>query len=388
NFDLEFQWSRIYGGPGAEVGKRVHVDALGDIYLVGYTSFGGIGAYDGYVIKIAPDGSLIWEVNVGSIEWDVLSSSVIWNDTLWVGGSSFNSISGLENQYFAQVDSDGLVTQELLIESNTSESIEDMFVFNNELLVSYTREHENTSDAGLAGYNTSMMELWSHEKNGDSEHTFKASHVNANELNNIGWVITSFATVNFEDEMIMSRFENDGTLLGEYGVESAGNQIARSTVWSGDAAMNIANSNIFGAGGTGVYMERRVNNGIWTAGVVFGGENDEDPRRIIEDSEGRLIVVGTSKSYADFTIDAYFYRLPSNFLVNDYELDLEENADEFLTSVFETIDDNVRVYPNPSSGKVNVSGLHNPFDYRLFSLAGKLLESGNDVQGELVFPYP
>ena len=388
NFDLELQWSALYGGPGAELGKRVLLDGSGDIFLIGLTSFGDMGGYDGYVVRIDNNGNVIWEVNIGSAEWDTFSSAVIWNGSLWVGGSSFNSASGLENQYFVEINSNGTVSQELLLESNSTESIQDMFVFNNELLVSFTREHEGTSDAGLYALDSSLNELWIHEKVGDEQNTFTAHHIDANEMNNIGWIITAYQTLDFEDEMVMSRFENDGTLLGEYAVESTGNQLARSIAWSGDAAMNIANSDVFGAGGKGVYMERRVNNGVWTAGVVFGGENDEDPRRIIEDSEGRLLVVGTSNSYSDFTIDAYLYRLPSNFLVGDYELDLETNYDSFLTSVLETADEKVLVYPNPSSGKVSVSGTNSPFNYRLYNHSGQLVESGLNVQNELNFSHP
>ena len=73
NFSLEFQWSRLVGGPGAESGKRVLVDDNGDLFLVGYTSFGDVGGYDGYIAKMNPDGTLLWELNIGSPEWDTLS---------------------------------------------------------------------------------------------------------------------------------------------------------------------------------------------------------------------------------------------------------------------------------------------------------------------------
>ena len=135
-------------------------------------------------------------------------------------------------------------------------------------------------------------------------------------------------------------------------------------------------------------MERRVNNGVWTGGVVFGGENDEDPRRIIEDSEGRLLVVGTSNSYSDFTVDAYLFRLPSNFLVDDYILDLEESYDSFVTNIAEAFEGAILLYPNPSSGLVRVSGAEGVFHYKLFNSSGSLVEMGKQLEKQLVFNYP
>jgi len=388
NFDLEFQWSGLFGGQGTEVGQRVLVDDFGDLYLIGYTSFGDVGGYDGYIAKVQADGALIWEVNIGSAEWDLLNSAQLWNGSLWVGGSTFNSISGLKNQYFVELDNSGIISQELVVESGFTESVEDMIVFNDELIVSFTREHNSTSDAGLYAMDNTLSVLWSYEKPGDEVNSYTAHHVDANDLNNVGWVIASYETVDFEDEMIMCRFDNNGASLGEYAVESAGNQIARSIAWSGDAAMNVANTDIYGAGGKGVYMERRVNNGVWTGGVVFGGENDEDPRRIIEDSEGRLLVVGTSNSYSDFTVDAYLFRLPSNFLVDDYILDLEESYDSFVTNVAEAFEGAILLYPNPSSGLVRVSGAEGVFHYKLFNSSGSLVEMGEQLEKQLVFNYP
>lgn len=388
NFDLEFQWSALFGGPGAEVGKEVLVDSNGDIYLVGYTSFGTNGGYDGYVAKIAPDGALIWELNVGSTDWDTLEAAVIWNNTIWAGGTSFNSDSGLSNQYFVEIDSDGTLVQETITQSTNTERVEAMMIFNDELLVSFTREHELTSDAGIYSLNSGFTQLWNHEKVGDESNSYRASHLDANEMNNIAWVITSFQTLDFEDEMIQSRFENDGTFIGEFAVESTGNQLARSTIWSGDAAMNVANTNVFGAGGNGIYMERRINNGIWTAGVVFGGENDEDPRKIIEDSEGRLLVVGTSTSYSDFTVDAYLLRIPDNFLINDYVLDLEESYDSFLTSVDESQEIEVLVYPNPTSGAFHISGIDGQFDFSIYNTSGQLVKKGTSEQEEWLLNQP
>jgi uncharacterized delta-60 repeat protein len=59
-------WRKTWGGSGVEQGYAICVDSAGDIYVTGSTDSFGLGSDEAYVIKYAPDGTLLWQRIWGS----------------------------------------------------------------------------------------------------------------------------------------------------------------------------------------------------------------------------------------------------------------------------------------------------------------------------------
>lgn len=134
------QWGTYYGGTGTDVARNVHVDAAGNIYVVGWTDnsvpnvigtagahqnvYGG-GGYDAYIVKFNPAGVRQWGTHFGGngedlaydCETDLLgnvymsgktastnSISTVGSHQIVYGGGnldaflvSFNSTTGVRN---------------------------------------------------------------------------------------------------------------------------------------------------------------------------------------------------------------------------------------------------------------------------------------------------
>ncbi len=70
----QFEWVRQYGGAGQDESYGVATDAAGNVYMAGTTcaSIGGpnAGDRDGFIIKLAPDGTELWARQYGTAGTD------------------------------------------------------------------------------------------------------------------------------------------------------------------------------------------------------------------------------------------------------------------------------------------------------------------------------
>ena len=95
----------------------------------------------------------------------------------------------------------------------------------------------------------------------------------------------------------------------------------RAILWTGVILQCAARTQTAGAGGAGALVQRRSGEtGSWFGAHVFGGLDDEDPRALAWDAEGRLLVAGSSNSWTGLTTgngstDAVLFRSPTTQLV-------------------------------------------------------------------------
>lgn len=59
-------WQRAWGGAGTENGQGVAVGADGSVYVTGSTTSFGAGGGDLFVVKLGPDGTLLWQRTWGT----------------------------------------------------------------------------------------------------------------------------------------------------------------------------------------------------------------------------------------------------------------------------------------------------------------------------------
>ena len=102
-------WERFVGGPAIEQGWGAAVD--GDRYLlVGVTSSFGLGARDYYLVKTAPDGSVIWEKTYGGTADDAGRDVVVTADGGYamIGSSASAGTAGNYDGWLVKTDSAGV----------------------------------------------------------------------------------------------------------------------------------------------------------------------------------------------------------------------------------------------------------------------------------------
>lgn len=76
NSSGEVQWSKLFGGSGLDMALNGMVDQTGNILLTGYGDsndgdfIGNKGSSDVWVLKLSPDGNLIWKKNIGGSDYE------------------------------------------------------------------------------------------------------------------------------------------------------------------------------------------------------------------------------------------------------------------------------------------------------------------------------
>lgn len=101
-------WSNHYGGPESESGRRVlHRDGLG-FFICGLTNSIGSGGYDFYLAKVNENAVLEWEKSYGGSGWEKVNDAVLASDNsiVMVGSSSSNDLDEM-NRYAVRTDQSG-----------------------------------------------------------------------------------------------------------------------------------------------------------------------------------------------------------------------------------------------------------------------------------------
>jgi uncharacterized delta-60 repeat protein len=68
-------WQKSYGGTGYEEASSIRQSSDGGYILAGRAGSFGAGLWDAWLLRLNPDGSVLWQKAYGSIDWDVAFSA-------------------------------------------------------------------------------------------------------------------------------------------------------------------------------------------------------------------------------------------------------------------------------------------------------------------------
>ncbi len=101
-------WATTFGGSKADYGQSVEIAADGGILLLGGTASFGLGYYDMYLVRLAPDGQFEWERTYGGAKEDRAYSLCAMRDGgNLIAGTTESFGSGGTDVYYVRTDPDG-----------------------------------------------------------------------------------------------------------------------------------------------------------------------------------------------------------------------------------------------------------------------------------------
>ena len=101
-------WTRTYGGSACDRGKSVEQTSDGGYIVVGYTESFGIGSSDVYLIKINPEGDILWTCTYGGSDSDWGRSVAQISDGGYIiAGRTYSFGAGEDDVYLIRTDADG-----------------------------------------------------------------------------------------------------------------------------------------------------------------------------------------------------------------------------------------------------------------------------------------
>lgn len=377
--DLEVVWSKLLGSNAAEQGRSVCLTNEGDLLVLGQTASGEFGGYDLVVYKLSASGELLWEKFYGTDDWDLAVRIVKGVNNYYIAATTYGFFPGSARQWMFRIDGDGN-----FINGNTFDIIpeaeaNDLAWYDGHVYLMGTRTFEGQPSQSVFRKLLPDGTLVWEKVRGDVAHLGGAIAAGAPGVVGV-YAFNNIEQPNSMDLQMVSYAENGDEIWSQWSnTQSAGNQFPRSLMWANDALVVCAETDVFGAGGLGCFIERRIGaNGIWTGGVVFGGAEDESPHSIITDDEGRVVMVGITDSYGNGNPDVYLVRLPNNLIVADYELDIVHHvtSDPFTTVAELQEGQRFHPYPNPAVRQINLAP--ETIAYTLTNFQGKEVLSGND----------
>lgn len=375
------QWSRMYGGVQIDQSFDLAVQGDSALFIVGFTNSLGNGGYDGYVLKTDTGGNLLWEKTYGGSDWDFFYSINILNDgSAILCGKTFTLTNGRSDGYVVKIDPNGYVIWSRNIGGLGDESFNSCDVSGNNIFLvgtSSTQTNSNTSGylvkmdlegdilneyfftgEGNDGLNSIRDFNGSLIMGGYSQHP---DSINRNvwlfKTDTAGIVIWNSNVNSIEDDYI-----NDITLV------SVG-----QIVYTGE-------KNPSGLGEKSMFIVRIDSFGNYRSGASFGGGNDEEGFSTVVMPDNRIAFCGYTTSYGYGNEDAYLVILPYDTISAEYILDTITYLEQLsLIGVNEIAVKNNIFYPNPSTGIIclNDNPNHVMYNMNLFSVTGKQVYSSS-----------
>lgn len=377
NDDLTVAWTQSIGGSASEQGRDVAVTSDGDLIVLGQTASGAIGAYDILAYRIDINGNIIWQEHYGSPDWDLAASLVAGINAFFIAGTTYGETPGGSRMILYSIDGDGELLTETTYDILADAEAKDLAFHDDAVYLSGTRSFEGgNSQAVLRKVTTTGAVLW--EQVRDSV-DYDGASVDVSDLG----VAAGFSLrdPNESDtwDIQMIGFDHEGNETWSFWADTpdpSNQRTADIRYVTGPDLLVSATTDTYGQGGEGALTLRTATDGIFLGVTTIGAGADEFAHQLIEDSEGRIVIVGQTDSYGNGNKDAYLIRLPDRVIVDIYEQEVVElTAQDAFVSVDQLQMPLHGPYPNPF-GK----HLHLPehcTQWSLHTLNGELVQSGH-----------
>lgn len=114
-----FMWGQRFGSPGFIYWAVASAKTPeGDVVLAGYTNDTDGAGYDGLVLKISPEGSVLWSTHVGGPDWDFFNGVTVDDDgRIYAAGETTSAEQGTQG-WIVGLSEGGEVLWELDIPCN------------------------------------------------------------------------------------------------------------------------------------------------------------------------------------------------------------------------------------------------------------------------------
>ena len=276
------QWSKSFGGTGADMAQSVAVDSNGYVYLTGTFSsssinFGGgamatNGGYDIFLAKFSTGGALQWQKSFGGTSTDAGQS--------------------------VAVDSSGNVYLT-------------GYFWSSSLTIGSTLTNQGNDDVFLAKFNSSGTPQWAKSFGGTGEeggqslavdssgNVYLTGVFNSSSINLGGGALTNAGTVN----MFLAKFNPSGTLqwqksFGGTGSDSANGLVVDSgsnvylTGGFSSSSINFSGGTLNNAGNYDIFLAKFNTGGTLQWQKSFGGTANDAANGLGVDSSGNVYLTG------------------------------------------------------------------------------------------------
>ena len=437
-------WAKSSGGIGTDAGNSTCTDSYGNVYVTGYfysstISFGTItltnaGNRDIFIVKYDPSGNVIWAKSAGNTNYENgLSNSIDVMGNVYLTGNyqsptiTFGAITltntannGGSDIFIVKYDSSGNVLWAKneggfgndFGTSITTDNSSNVFVtgfYNSTSITFGTITLTNPSSIGYANmyivkYDTQGNLLWAKSVDGTAGNVSYSASTDA--LGNVfvtGYYISSiiFGTIQLnntgKEEMFIVKYDSSGNPLWANGVGNAGKVVGYKTCTDYNGNVYVSGNftyypitfgtiTLANAGNDDIYIVKydALGNVLWAKRK--GSTGDEVGLGISSNLFGTVYITGS--------FDSPSITIGGTTLTNAGHYDMFIAKLSTTTGIEESaFDAGIKIYPNPTSGFINIdlkNILGKNISFELYNMLGEILEKqsliNNETQVQLNVP--
>ena len=383
-------WSHHYGGAELDQGKRVAYQQGFGFFIAGTTNSIGEGGYDFYLIKTDIDGVMEWERAYGESEWERLHDAALTRDTgMFMVGVTLSNPTNNSDMYIVRTDKNGDTLWTKTMGGLGADELTSVHRWDDSTFYVAGQTYVDDSlytKAYLAKFHEDGTLIWSDTIGPSGNYYINDVSVSDNDVFCVGY--RNGPDVNGNDLYYM-RHQHDGVHLGETTHASVGDFRAHQATAYGVPDKRYVGWTFFSPtsqpDGDDLVISKM--NYVFFAEATALHLYYYDPdiiNDLIPTNDGGALAVGQTSGEAMGVHHAYVSKIGPNDLFAPYDpphtvfglvLDVQEQE----------IEDHLSVYPNPTSGTINIeSSVNDRIDLQIVNGLGKVLMS-DSFQGKFAF---
>ena len=299
-------WEKTYGGAAAEEGFNLIATNDGNFVLIGSTQSKGNGMKDIHIIKVNPNGDVLWEKTLGGALDDAPISIIeTASNEFCISATTESFGAGSRDIYLIWIDQNGSTIREKYYGgSDIDGSTELLEIENNELMIfAYTANFGATSrDLYLMKLSSTGDSLWSqryggndYEESQDMVRTPGGGYLLHGHSASTDPIHNMFTVKVAEDGSVIWE-KNFGEAMHDGGQAILINEVGNYVL--------IGRSMSFGNGDRNIFMVTTNTDGVELSRDIIGGERDDLGQDILEHN-GYYYIIGHTNSFNDNMNDLY-----------------------------------------------------------------------------------
>ena len=384
-------WSKHYGGNEMDQGKRVAYQQGFGYFVAGTTNSIGAGAYDFYLFKTDVNGVLEWERAYGESGWERLYDAVLTRDTgMFMVGETLSNPTNNADMYIVRTDKNGDTLWTKTFGGAGTDGLSGVKRWDDSTFYvagqTYVEDSMFTK-AYIAKFHEDGTLMWSDTIGPYGNYFINDVSTSDNDVFCVGYRNGPGVDQN---DLYYMRHNHSGVHLGETTHALEGDYKAHEAVAYGVPDKRYVGYTVFSPSsqpdGDDLYIARTNYVFFWDAITVLHLYylEPEKINEIIPTSDGGALAVGQMSGEAMGVHHAYVCKVGANDSVADY--DPPHNVFTLVLNVHEPeMEDNLSVYPNPTTGMINIeSSMNEKVDVEILNSLGQVLKV-DSFQGKFKF---
>lgn len=347
----DIQWTKVYGRKYSDGLSKVLQTSDGGYIVIGNTNVNETTNVDVYIAKLDASGNVVWENTYGGQYDDKASSIVKTSDGYIIVGTTLSYNIGNSDIYVLKVDDSG----NEIWHKNFGDSQGD-----NGSRIIQTKDGNYAIIGATAGFGAQGFDFYLMKIDGDGNELWHKLYGGSDwdegnsiaELPNGDLVLAGFA-VGFGPggkDIFLIKTDADGNEIwhkafGGVYQDNASKVLVTSDgiVVGGNTTIQIKGQGIVENVDIIVIKTDMDGNKIWQS--EFGGTNDESLGSMILNSDGNIVLAGSTDSYSK-SYSAYFLDINPGGQITS----VDDNANQSTPESFKLFSN----YPNPFNGQTQI----------------------------------